>query len=106
MKTKVTFKKHPQQKGLSRVGNPYRGYDIKIKKVKFGTIYAPSWRAGSRWGVQFAIEKDENNDDGNSNCSWMWLFAPLEFESDESAKEWIQSNIDEILNKYTLHYFE
>lgn len=102
---KVTFKKHPKETGLASVGNPYQSVDCKINKKTFGLICAPTWQTkGNKWSIQIMVIKTEP--DNNPNCNWKWINFKATFDSPELAREWLQSNIENILNKYTLRFSE
>ena len=105
MATKVTFKKQPKETGLGAVGHPYQDIDCKIKKRKFGYISAPTWRTKDhKWVVRVMVMKTEPDD--NPNCAWRWVEFANRFDDDEKAKAWLQENIDEIQQKYTLRFVE
>lgn len=105
MATKVTFKKHPALTGLAAVGHTQQSIDCKIKKKMFGTIDAPTWQTKDRkWSVRIMIMKTEP--DGNPNCDWKWIACKFRFDDAEQAKQWLQSNIETIQQRYTLRFCE
>lgn len=107
MKNKIRFKKEPNETGLASVcaGDP----DIKIKingKV-CGYISHPSWRSqDGSVRIRLSIIKENIMEDGNANCIWKWITLKYIPESDEQAKQFLKENVDNIVNKYNLYYFE
>jgi len=97
--TKVTFKKHAKNTGLSSIGYSHQSVDLKIKKKKFGLIVAPTWKTeDSRWSISIMV-MDLNN-------QWKWVHFKQRFVKEEHAREWIQEYIDELIKKYTLRFEE
>jgi hypothetical protein len=91
---KFTFKRerldwHPDQ------------YVIKLKRKACG-IFSDEYPMK----IWFSIEKDEEHDDGNPNCSWMNICLRAPFKSVEDAKIYLQDHTDEIVAKYKLHFYE
>ena len=101
---KLTFKKQPKAKGLAGVGYPYQSTDMKLDGKVFGHISAPDWRTETVWKVRIAVKKSEPDD--NPNCDWKWATFVKDFESDVDAREFIQSNISQIVEKHNLHFFD
>lgn len=103
MASKVTFKKQPRLTGRMGVGHPYQIVDCKIKKQTFGVLDAPTWQTKDhKWAVRIMIIKPEPDD--NPNCNWKWITFRERHDNEESARAWIQENIDAIRQKYTLRF--
>jgi hypothetical protein len=104
MKLKLTYKKHPKDKGLARVANPYQDIDIKLNGKNIGLIKAPNWRNDNNmYKVGVTIIKEDIMEDGNSNCNWKWIWFNAGFASPEKAKEWVGEWIEKIVEKYNLY---
>ncbi len=106
-KIKLTFKKHKRITGLAGVGYPYQNVDMKINGKIFGTIHSPNWNStDNKWRITVSIIKNNIMEDGNPNCNWMNILLKMKFEDENSAREWMKSHIDKIINKWNLHYGE
>lgn len=91
---KFTFKKNKPEGRYSWVHNPT--YDIKLKGKIVGSIEHETW------DIRLMIIKDDINEDGNPNCKWKWVKLKKKSETLEEAKEWLNSVIDKLLEKYKL----
>ncbi len=104
---KITFKRHPRETGLGGIGRPHQDVDVKLNSKTIGIISAPIWSTkDNKWGIQYAINKDANHDDGNPNCSWMWLFVKERFNTEEDARKWMLDHIEYLTGKYSFHFLE
>lgn len=102
MKSKFTFK-------TERPTGSYSSFfpsqhDIKLKKKKVGMI--SDRQSKNPWQIRLMIEKDEKHDDGNPNCSWMWISLRKQSNTLQEAKDFLNENIDNILKLYNLHYLD
>jgi len=104
-KISITFKRQPRATGLASIGTPYPSVDIKLNKQKFGWISPPTWRTDdNKWGIYFSIKKSEP--DSNPNCDWKNVSIKTRFDTEEDARQWMVNNIERILEKYQLHFWE
>jgi len=98
---RLTFKKDKPLTGLMVVGNSYQGSDIKIDGRVCGYISAPNWQTeDNKFGIRFAIKEKQEN------CDWKLITLKGRFDSDADARLFVKENIEKIMEKYTLHYFE
>ena len=102
---KLSFKKGSINTGLYSVVCPRNNTDIKLNKKRFGYINLPNHNS-PYYTVSICIEKDKNHDDGNSNCSWMWIFFKKTFDTEMEAREFVESRISKWIELYTLHFFD
>ena len=72
--------------------------DIKLNKKLIGSILPET-----PYLVSFMVNKQDIYEDNNSNCAWKWVRLKKEFRSIDEAKEFINNNIDKILEKFDLH---
>jgi hypothetical protein len=49
------------------------------------------------------IDKMDINEDGNPNCSWRWITLKKQSGSLQTAKDWLNEHIEDIMIKYKLH---
>lgn len=100
---KFTFKNGERPKGLAKIGWT-NSPSIKLNGKKVGYISGSSY--SNHYTLRFSVMKTPTLDDGNSNCAWMWITLPWTCLSIESAKEYLNEHIDEILKSYTLKQLE
>jgi len=96
-KMKFTFKKYRER---------YRPeyFDVKLKGKCCGAI--DKSKVTDFYRIGLTIEKDEEHDNGNPNCSWMWVFFKTpNCTTAEDCKQWLNDNIELILKRYNLHMF-
>lgn len=89
---KITFKKHPKETGLSAVGNPFQGSDIKVDGKVVGCICAPTWQSKDNlWSIMLHVAKDN---------SFVNKTIKQRFEDDSTArifaKDFVAKNIDSL----------
>lgn len=103
-KQKFTFKLHPKATGLSAVGNSLQSSDIKLNKNVCGIIQAPNWM--SKDNNYIARITIKHNDPSITNCDWKWITLNIKDPDIQVVKDWLNSKIELILEKYTLHFFD
>jgi hypothetical protein len=102
-KNKVTFKKQPKMTGIAAIGYPYQSVDIKLNGKIFGIINSPNWQTiDNTWSVGIMVYKTEP--DKNPNCDWKWLYFSKKFNTEDEAREFVESNIEEMNKKYKLRF--
>ena len=95
-----TFKKHAKTGRYSSFQSDF--FDIKLKKKTCGRICG---RHGS-YGFMMMIIKNDKFDDGNPNCKWMnFSIAPEKFNDVQSAKDWINANVENWLKENNLELY-
>jgi len=97
-KTVVTFKKWKS--------NSYFGHeivDIKIKQRKIGYISERETNKGSYFVVTISVKKEKTIE---NSCSFEWGNLGIKFSSIEETKTYLKENIDNILEKHDIHFFE
>lgn len=100
MKRTFTFKKNS-----SSVWSLDESVTIKHKRKSCGTIWFK--RSKNIAIVKFQIIKDGKKfDDGNPNCSWMWVELAHKTHTIEEMKAWLKDNAEKILDTYNLHFHE
>lgn len=101
---KLTYKRH-ERKGLTRIGGGLY-IDISHKRKKVGIISTNLMT--SDYIIQFAIEKEDINEDGNPNCTWRWMVyrLPKETYSLEEIKERCVMIFNKIALTHKIHNFE
>lgn len=78
-----------------------KSHYIKIKKEVCGSIDdAPPHK------IRFQVIKDNILEDGNRNCPWKWIILKKESESLQEAKDFLDANIEKIMQKYKLWFGE
>jgi hypothetical protein len=93
---KFTFKtEHPTGR--------YRSFEDDNHIIKFEGKEVGSIEANKPFKINLMIKKDDKHNDSNPNCSWKHIYFKREFETLDSAKEWLNQNIDKILKEVTLH---
>lgn len=103
---KVTFKKSARPSGLASVGWKPQ-WAIKLNKQTFGCIWSPNYKQNDTgYSVGIMVMKTETVTDNNPNCPWKWIIFTQQHETEQLAKDWIQSNIIDIQTKYTLRFSE
>lgn len=94
-----TFKKEPLDTRAAASRLASKQTTIKRKGKDCGTIVD---HGKNGWGVDLQIIKDEDHNDGNPNCPWMWLSINRRFEAESDARQWLQANGKRITRAYTL----
>lgn len=98
---KFTFKKEPRETGLASVGHPNQDVQIKLKKKQVGYIVSPNWTTqDNKWGVRFMIK------DANVKCGWRWVSLKARFDSEDEARDFIQTHAEAIFRKHELYHLE
>jgi glucuronate isomerase len=98
-KFNISFKNKPRPTGLASVGHIY-GCSILVNKIECGFINGPSLRVnGTQIYMRFI--KNDIMEDGNPNCEWinLKLNHPNNFNNLQEAKDYIKTNLKEILSK-------
>jgi hypothetical protein len=98
---KFTFRKQPRITGKAGIGYPIRSIDIKLRNKKVGQISAPNWLKD--WEIWVTVLKKDIMEDKNPNCEWRNVRLAILPVSDEDAKEYLQENIEKIIEKFTLY---
>ena len=91
---KFTFK---TEKPTGRYSSFFpRTHYIKLNKKEVGLI------VDITWDIRLMVYKSDILEDGNPNCDWKWIKLKKESETLQEAKDFLNNNIDAILNKYKL----
>ncbi len=107
MKNKIRFKKEPRETGLASVGAGDPNIDIKVNGKVCGYISHPRWNSQDRnIRIRLSVIKEDIMENGNPNCIWKWITLKYIPENDEQAKQFLKENVDAIVEKYSLYYFE
>lgn len=94
---KFTFKKHKKE-------GQYRSFqkdftDIKLRGHQVGTIsQADDYRL---YEIRFAV----HNPDKTSNCPFIWKTLKHRAQSEQEAREFVQTHIVTIQEKFNLYSF-
>ena len=92
---RFTFK---TKKSVGRYGSFYPdNHYVKFKKQVIGMIEDKQPHR-----IRLKVIKNEELDDGNPNCEWMWITLKKESDSVAEAKEFLNNNIEAIMTKYKL----
>ncbi len=103
---KLSFKKHPKNTGLARIGSPHASVDIKVNKKRIGLIIPPSWNSSHyNWIIRLMVVKENILEDGNENCSWKWIQLKKHFETEGLAREFLNNHID-FLERLNLYFYD
>ena len=75
---------------------------IKLKKKIVGSISQKKF--GAKFSIRFMVIKSVSDilEDGNPNCAWKWITFNGTFKTLDDAKEFVNKNIDVIVEKWTL----
>ena len=81
----------------------YRSFEannhhIKLKRKQLGSIDDKFPHS-----IRLMVVKKDILEDGNPNCNWKWITLSKKSDSIKEAKEFLNNNIEGIMNKYTLH---
>lgn len=95
---KFTFKTE-QPTGSYRSFFPDVHY-IKLNKKRVGSI------SDREWKIRLMVEKKDVLEDGNPNCDWQWISLKKQSKTLQEAKNFLNENIERILELYELHYSE
>jgi hypothetical protein len=97
---KFTFKKEPQQTGLSGVGFPHPNTVIKLDRKMVGEITAPNYTTPDNlWRISFRVDKPVTREEP---ADFKWMTLKAKFEDETEARLWLNENFQEILNKHKL----
>jgi hypothetical protein len=97
-KTVVTFKRWEKVNCFS-----LEHFEIKIKRKKFGQIIEKEGNKENYFLIYISVKKEKTKDDP---CDFRWIILDVKFPSSESAKEFLKENIDRILEKHDVYFFE
>ena len=78
-------------------------YHIKLKRKRCGVFY-DNIRTVSK--IYLSVEKTEEINDNNPNCSWMNISLKKKFKTVEETKKFLIDNTEKINKKYKLHFFD
>lgn len=92
---KPTFKAH-KEGGLASIGAGVY-IEVKVKKRKCAIISGKSWNK-DRLTIQLAV-KDEVK-------GWRWAFLKHNCQTVDEAKEYVKQILNNLPDKYQLHFFE
>jgi hypothetical protein len=70
---------------------------IKLNKIQVGTI-----KDKLPHRIKLMVIKEDINSDGNPNCKWEWVTLKREFNTIQEAKDFLNDNIDSMLEKFKL----
>lgn len=101
MKNKFTFKKNTPVGKFAVFQTKYT--DIKFNKKVCGSINRDR---EYKWKILLSVMKNEKFNDGNENCDWMNIVLKTVFEKEEQARDFLNNNIDKIMDTFTLHFIE
>lgn len=99
---KLSFKKHPKQTGLMRIGNSWQGSDIKANGKRCGTIYPKTWRE-EHYRVSFMVKKERTKE---APAPFRNVTLNFKCDTDAEARAWIKENWQLIIAKYDLYFME
>lgn len=71
---------------------------IKLNKIEVGCI-----KDDPPWTIRIQVMKKDIMEDGNPNCEWRWVTFNKDSQTLQEAKDWLNANIDVILEKYKLY---
>jgi hypothetical protein len=74
---------------------------IKYNKIEVGNIGSEKPHR-----ISLQVYKKDIMQDNNPNCEWRWAHFKKEFESVDSAKQWINDNRGDIFKTYKIFYQE
>ena len=97
-KTVVTFKKWKSNSYFN-----HEIVDIKIKQRKIGHISEREINKESCFIIYISVKKEKTKDDP---CDFKWIILDIKFPCSELAKEFLKENIDRILEKHDVYFFE
>jgi len=70
---------------------------IKLDKKEVGCIFFEK-----AFKIRLMVFKKDIMEDGNPNCPWMWITLRKKSETLQEAKDFLNSNIVQILGKYDI----
>jgi len=70
--------------------------------IKFKRIKVDYFSNEPFYKINLKVIKKDIDEDGNPNCKWKWITLKKESESLQEAKDYLNQNIDKILEKYEL----
>jgi len=76
---------------------------IKYKRKVCGCINERNY---NKFKIMFAVNKKDIDEDGNPNCKWKRIYVENEFDSLQSAKDFINNHTDKIVENLDLYLFE
>ena len=80
----------------------YRAFYPSQHHIKFKGVQVGSIGDEPPYKIRLMVLKTDDLDDKNPNCDWMWITLKKESETLSDAKEFLNTNIDLILQKYNL----
>jgi hypothetical protein len=86
----------------------YRGFfpntnHIKYNKINVGLIVGSSnYNNIGPYKIRLQVIKNDIMEDGNPNCNWKWITLKHESATVQEAKDFLNNNIDKILNTFEL----
>lgn len=96
---KFTFKTYKPKGAHSSIYKPI--HRIKYQKQEVGNIIPHQVFPGGSFQPGLKVIKADIAEDGNPNCKWKWVwFQPQ--PTLQAAKDFLNNNIDSILEKYVL----
>jgi hypothetical protein len=78
---------------------------IKFNKKECGSI-SETFSLTPIFKIHLTVEKQDIMEDKNPNCTWKGIKFKKEFSSLREAKDFLNENIDAIMENYKLHLFE
>lgn len=104
---KLTFKKQAPATGLARVTLPEPDTYIKLDGKIVGSIFAPHYTdPDRRWRIRLMVEKTNELNDGNPNCTWMSVILKARFNDEQRARSFFREKLEQIQRTYRLHQLE
>ena len=76
---------------------------IKLNKKEVGYIIDDDKKP---FEIRLAVIKKDILEDGNANCVWKWITLKKESETLQEAKDFLNENINAILEKIEIYYFD
>jgi len=93
---KFTFKNHPKETGLARVGAGTPAIGIKYAGAEVGAIYFNnSWSSNRDIGIQVRLMAPKESTH-ESPCKWKWITLKEKFSSGDEAKAFLNENFEKI----------
>jgi hypothetical protein len=94
-KLRFTFKTTHPTGSYRSFYDPY--HTIKFKKQTVGTIDHKTNK------ISLMVVKTDTITDNNPNCEWKSITLAVKPKSLQEAKDFLNENVDRILERYTLH---
>jgi hypothetical protein len=90
-----TFKRVKKQSGLAGIAENER-HEIKLRKNIIGEISSPMWHEREETGYRIGLKTISSSE----KSGFKWVRFKNRWETVEEAKDWLNSNFDEITKKY------